>query len=171
MGQLNASEARYIAPFNGAVEIGLRALTLLTAAFPAFYSIQRLVVFDYLLVHSDDIPDGPAGLHPKTPHRGAELLVRRGALQEGIRLYQNRGLVEARYEDAGVYYSATEMSASFLDVLASTYLLALRDRADWLTSRFEANSDAEIQQLANQHAGEWGAEFAMESVLWQEEIE
>lgn len=171
MGQVNASEARYIAPFNGAVEIGLRALTVLTAAFPAFYSIQRLVVFDYLLVHSDDVSDGPAGLHPKTPHRGAELLVRRGVLQEGIRLYQNRGLVEARYEDAGVYYSATENSAAFLDVLASAYLIALRDRADWVIRRFGANTDGEIQRLANQHAGEWGAEFAMESVLRQEENE
>jgi hypothetical protein len=53
------------APFNSAVEIGLRSLCLLTAAFPAAYSLQRLVVFDYLLVHSDDMPGGPPGLHPQ----------------------------------------------------------------------------------------------------------
>lgn len=41
-----------LAPFNGAVEIGLRALTVLNEAFPGDYSLQRLVVFDYLVVRS-----------------------------------------------------------------------------------------------------------------------
>lgn len=90
------ASARPLQPFNGAVEIGLRALSLLNEAFPATYSLQRLVVFDYLVVHSDDLPNGPAGLHPKTPHRGGELLVRRAVLEEGLLLYQSRGLVELR---------------------------------------------------------------------------
>ena len=44
-----------VEPFNGPVEIGLRALCVLTTAFPAAYALQQLVVFDYFLVHSDDI--------------------------------------------------------------------------------------------------------------------
>ena len=62
----------HLAPFNGPVEIGLRALALLNEAFPACYSMQRLVVFDYLVVHSDDMPGGPTGLHPKTPYAGVK---------------------------------------------------------------------------------------------------
>ena len=108
---------RFIAPFYGPVEIGLRALAVLNDAYPDAYSLQRLVVFDYLIVHSDDVPDGPSGLHPKTPHRGGELLVRRGTLQEGLLLYQSRGLVERRYENSGVFFAATDRSAAFLDVL------------------------------------------------------
>jgi len=166
-----ANEFRNTVPFNGPTEIGLRALAVLTAAFPSGYSLQRLVIFDYLLVHSDDIPGGPAGLHPKTPHRGGELLVRRDELQQGLALYQSRGLVVARYKEEGVFYSATDSSAAFLDVLNAKYVHKLRDRAAWLFESFDSSSDDELQQIANQHAGEWGAEFTLESVLYEEEIE
>lgn len=158
--QLSAST-----PFNGPVEIGLRALAILNESFPAGYSLQRLVVFDYLVVHSDDIPGGPVGLHPQTPHRGGELLVRRSVLEEGLLLYQSRGLLELRYTDQGVYFAATDRSAAFLDALDSEYLEQLRDRAAWLVTELGALADDEMDQFAGRHIGEWGAEFAMESVL------
>ncbi|MGB4584538.1 MAG: ABC-three component system middle component 2 [Rhodoferax sp.] len=154
-----------LAPFNGPVEIGLRALALLNEAFPACYSLQRLVVFDYLVVHSDDMPGGPTGLHPKTPHRGGEMLVRRVVLEQGLLLYQSRSLVERRYTDSGLMYAATERSASFLDALSSEYLSVLRERAAWLVLAFGEMSDTQLVQIATKRIGEWGAEFAMESVL------
>jgi hypothetical protein len=154
-----------LVPFNGPVEIGLRALALLNEAFPACYSMQRLVVFDYLVVHSDDVPGGPAGLHPKTPHRGGEMLVRRAVLEQGLLLYQSRSLIERRYTESGLMYAATERSASFLDALNSEYLSVLRERAAWLVLAFGEMSDTELVQIANKRIGEWGGEFAMESVL------
>ena len=82
----NNSLIRYLEPFNGPVEIGLRTLVILCEAYPEPMSLQRLILFDYLIVHSDDLPDGPAGLHPQTPHRSGELLIRRNLLQDGIAL-------------------------------------------------------------------------------------
>src|SRR6478672_1772276 len=118
---IESADAKIFPPFNGPIEIGLRALTLLSEAFPAPYSLQRLVVSDYLLVHSDDLPDGPPGLHPKTPHRGGELLVRRAVLEQGLMLYQSRGLLERHYTEKGVMFAATERTAGFLDALSSDY--------------------------------------------------
>lgn len=152
-------------PFNGPVEIGLRALVLLNEAFPTNFSLQRLVVFDYLVVHSDDVPGGPSGLHPKTPHRSGEMLVRRAVLEQGLLLYQSRGLLERLYTENGVMYAATERSASFLDVLDSEYLSGLRERAAWLILKFSELDDAQLTQDTSRHIGEWGAEFALESVL------
>lgn len=160
---------RFIAPFNGPVEIGLRALAVLNDAYPDAYSLQRLVVFDYLIVHSDDIPDGPSGLHPQTPRRGGELLVRRGVLQEGLLLYQSRSLVDQRYENSGVSFAATERSAAFLDVLRTEYVVGLRERAAWLVGSFGQIPDADLEKMVRDNLGEWGAEFEMESVLWEEE--
>lgn len=160
---------QFISPFNGPVEIGLRALCVLTTAFPTAYTLQQLVVFDYLLVHSDDIEGGPEGLHPKTPHRGGEILVRRGVLQEGLMLYESRGLVERVYTDGGIFFAATDKSADFLDTLSTEYLKRLRERADWVVDSFGLLTDSELDAIVRTHIGTWGAEFSMESVLWTEE--
>ncbi|MGE4070324.1 MAG: ABC-three component system middle component 2 [Lysobacterales bacterium] len=170
MGQVTTeSPIHFVSPFNGPVEIGLRALCVLTTAFPEAYALQRLVVFDYFLVHSDDIEGGPEGLHPQTPHRGGEILVRRGVLQDGLTLYESRGLIERVYKDGGIFFAATDKSADFLDTLCTAYLKGLRERADWVVDSFGLLDDAELDAMVRNNIGTWGAEFAMESVLWTEE--
>ena len=158
---------RFADPFNGPIEIGLRALVILTEAFPAAYSLQRLVISDYLLVHSDDA-DGPQGLHPKTPRRSGELLVRRESLQRGLLLYQSKGLIERRYDPDGIMFAATEASAAFVDVLESRYVGELRSRSEWLVSRFQGLADKELNDFVKERLGNWGAEFEFESVLWED---
>lgn len=161
--------SHFVSPFNGPIEIGLRALCVLTTAFQAAYTLQRLVVFDYFLVHSDDIEGGPEGLHPQTPHRGGEILVRRGVLQEGLTLYESRGLVERIYKEGGIFFAATDKSADFLDTLSTEYLRGLRERADWVVDSFGLLPDGELDAMVRERIGTWGAEFSMESVLWAEE--
>lgn len=156
-------------PFNSAVEVGLRALALLTASHPGAHGLQRLTVLDYLVVHSDDAPDGPVGLHPKTPYRAGELLLRRGVLEEGLLLYQSRGLVERHFEPDGVFYAATDASAAFLDVFTGRYVEALRDRAAWVSERFARVADEQLFTLVDGWIGEWGAEFTGRAVLREEQ--
>lgn len=168
MDDLTPSRATGTEPFNSAVEVGLRALALLTASHPLAHGLQRLTVLDYLVVHSDDVPDGPPGLHPRTPYRAGELLLRRGVLEEGLLLYQSRGLVERRFEPGGVFYIATDTSAAFLDALTSRYLEALRDRAAWVSEHFTAVADETLFDLVDGWIGEWGAEFTERSVLREE---
>ncbi len=151
--------------FNSPLEVGFRALALLTGDYPARYSLQRLVILDYLVVHSDDLNEGPKGLHPKTPHRGGELLVRRVALEKGLLFYQGKGLLERHFMEEGVLYSANEQSASFLDVLTTDYILKLRELAEWLVEKFGGYSDHELSILVRRGAGEWGAEFEMSAAL------
>jgi hypothetical protein len=163
------SPIRLAVPFNGSVEIGLRALCILSAAFPSSYSLQRLVLFDYLVVHSDDIPGGPPGLHPQTPHRGGEILVRRGVLQEGLLLYQSRGLIDESFDSGGVFFSATDRAGGFIDALATEYVAGLRARSMWVVENFGLLQDAALDRMVRERIGQWGAEFEMESVLWADE--
>ena len=157
--------------FNGAIEMGLRAAVILCDAHPIGYGLQRLVVLDYLLVHSDDLPDGPAGLHPQTPHRGGELLVRRDALERGLNLLESRGLVERRFDPDGVVFAATESTAIFVDALSSDHSVILKERARWLVATLGSRSERELTELATASIGVWGAEFVMESVLHEENPE
>jgi hypothetical protein len=40
--------------FNTPFESGLRSVIILTACYPAVLALNRLVVFDHLIVHTDD---------------------------------------------------------------------------------------------------------------------
>jgi hypothetical protein len=159
---------RNTAPFNSPTEIGLRSTVLLFEIYPAVASLQRLVVYDYLLVHSDDVPDGPQGLHPKTPHRSGELLVRRETLQKGLLLYMSRGLVHGAYLPEGVRYSATERTGGFIESFEAAYVDDLRSRAAWLVGQFGERTDEQLDEFAREHLGEWGAEFETEGLLWED---
>ena len=58
-----------------------------------------------------------------------------------------------------------------LTALSSSYAAELRERAAWLVSLFGDVSDNELLKITNSKVGEWGAEFAMESVLKVEDAE
>jgi len=168
MGGEKMSHDQTITLFNGPIEMGLRCLAILNEAYPAKYSLQKLVVFDYLAVHSDDAPGGPIGLHPQTPNRSGELLVRRETINQGLMLYQSRELLERRFDPNGVYFVATDRSGGFLDALDSEYAYALRQRACWVVQSFGELTDEELQEFITEHIGVWGAEFEWSSVLWEE---
>lgn len=70
-------------PFNSPLETGLRSVAILAEACPDEFDLQRLLYLDYLVVHSSDA-DGPTSLHPNTPLRNGELLVRRGLIERGL---------------------------------------------------------------------------------------
>ncbi|QDT67923.1 hypothetical protein MalM25_08320 [Planctomycetes bacterium MalM25] len=148
-------------PFNSSVELGLRAATILEAIFPRKASLSRLVIYDYLCVHSSDIEEGPESLHPDTPYRSGEILVRRGPLRQGLQLFYSRSLVTTRYQKAGIYYSANDYTGVFLDACDGVYLAALRDRASWVDRRFKTLNDRQLRAYAKRHLGDWGAEFEM----------
>lgn len=164
------SGERCLAPFNSPLEIGLRTLVILNEAYPDVCSLQRLVVFDYLVVHSDDVDGGPEGLHPQTPRRSGELLVRRDAIQKGLYLYMSRNLIRREFKEKGILYSATEYTGAFLDTLEAKYTKTLRDRAAWLVNYFGGMNDSELNSYIRSHIDQWGAEFELESVLWSEEV-
>src|ERR1035438_6479998 len=112
--------------FNGPLEAGLRAAAVLGAAHPRSFDLQRLVAFDYLLVHTGDI-DGPISLHPPAPLQSAELLIRRKLVQQALLLMMTRELVSREFVAEGIRYRAGENAAPFLSSLESDYLKAIKE--------------------------------------------
>ena len=78
--------------FNSPLETGVRALVLLAESYPAQMDLQRILEFDYILVHTGDV-DGPPSVHPALPLRSGELLARRQLIERGLVLMMSRGLV------------------------------------------------------------------------------
>jgi len=145
--------------FNGPVEIGMRAAMVLANAYPERLDLSRLVILDYIVVHSGDIPDGPPSLHPPTPLRAGEVTVRRGLLENGLHLLAMKGLVVRHLDESGITYSAQSEVTAFLDALSSVYAQAVRDRAEWAVQRLSKLTDGQVRDLFEESTGRWKTEF------------
>ncbi|WP_367141973.1 ABC-three component system middle component 2 [Rhodoplanes sp.] len=157
---MDQSEAARRRPriFNTPFETGLRSVVILTGCFPEKLSLHRLVVFDHLIVHTSDI-DGPLSIHPKDRSRAAEILVRRGLVRSGLALMQTRGLVTTSLTPSGFRFQAGEEAGSFVDLLATPYVEALKDRAEWLVSHVLPLTDEGLADLVRTRMHEWAPEF------------
>lgn len=146
--------------FNSPVETGVRALILLAESYPAQMDLQRILEFDYILVHTGDV-DGPPSIHPALPLRSGELLVRRTLIERGLNLMMSRGLVRREATSEGFMYCAEDCAAPFLDSLTAEYLSELKDRAVWAIDRFSEMTDQAIRQMLSQVYDQWTREFQM----------
>jgi hypothetical protein len=146
------------ATFNGPLEAGLRAVAVLGAAHPRSFDLQRLVAFDYLLVHTGDI-DGPSSLHPPAPLQSAELLVRRKLVQQALLLMMTRELVTREFGPEGIRYCAGENAAPFLSSLESEYLKALKERAAWLVKTLGDHTEQAFRAVMRQFFDHWVEDF------------
>ncbi|MDV7210092.1 MULTISPECIES: ABC-three component system middle component 2 [Azotobacter] len=152
------SQGRKSITFNSPLEAGIRAVAILGAAYPQSYDLQRLVAFDYLLVHTADV-GGPDNLHPPTPMHSAELLVRRKLVEQALLLMMTRDLVKREVTSDGIKYAAGENATTFLSSVSSLYLLALKDRASWLIEVLGNHSDEEFKCVMRRLFDKWVEEF------------
>ena len=157
-----------LGPFNSPLECGLRTLVLLSAAEPSACDLQRLIFYDYLLVHSGDVPDGPDSIHPPTPLRSGEALVRRHWIERGLLLMISRELVIRTFSENGIMYQASPLTATFLGYMQQPYTKKLQERAQWVIERFGAYSDHRLVEFFKANLDRWGGEFIREELLEDE---
>jgi hypothetical protein len=146
--------------FNTPLEAGLRVLFILAATKRAL-DTQRLIYFDYMLVHSGDV-GGDESLHPRTPSQKGELLVRRRLVQDGVALMRSRELVERRYAATGIVYAATAAGRYMTEQFDSPYSTALRERAKWVIEEFSESTDDQLAGLLKARIGSWEDELIHE---------
>jgi hypothetical protein len=157
-------------PFNTPIESGLRLLFALEQAGRQSFDLQRLVSYDYLLVHSGDVEGGPKSLHPAVPFRGGELLVKRDLVRAGLDAMFAKELLEKSFESTGICYRASILTGVFLKLLVSSYAAALRTRAEWVVTRFSTYSDEKLESYMTQNIGRWGAEFDRLAIIKELEL-
>lgn len=150
--------------YDSPVECGLRLLYLLCEAAPQGCDLQRLVIYDYMLAHSSDV-GGPPSLHPASPFRSGELLVRRGTLSAGLRLLQRKGLIEKTFSIDGIRFRRKDAAVAFLGYLESAYARTCAEVSRWIGNTFSSQSAEQLQAFADQNLGRWGAEFSYEALF------
>ena len=149
--------------FSTPLEIGLRVLFLLEL-LPGGVDLQRLGFLDYLVIHSGDV-GGPDSLHPPTPHRSGEILVKRDVLREALNLMISHDLARVELSAEGIRFSRSELTSSFLQYLDTSYASRLRERASWVAERFGRVDDAVLRSIMSEGIGTWGGEFINEAAV------
>jgi len=145
-------------PFNSSLETGVRTLIVLIESHPNSLDLQRLVDFDYLVVHSSDV-NGPESLHPPVPMRAGELLVRRSIIESGLMLMVSRGFVKRLVKNDGIEYLASDLAMPFIGSLSAPYIGKLQDRANWVISEFGELSNDTLQKITSNFFDKWASQF------------
>jgi ABC-3C biological conflict system middle component len=145
--------------FNSPIETGVRALIFLSEAYPQGFDLQRILEYDYMMVHTGDFENGPPSIHPALPLRSGELLVRRELIDRGLMLMVSRALVTRQATEQGFIFRALDDAGPFLDSLTAEYINDLRNRAAWVVERFGTTSDHDIRVLLSQIYDQWSREF------------
>ena len=159
MGEAMTEERkRQSLAFNSPFESGLRSVGILVAAFPRTLDLQRLVVFDHLVVHTGDV-GGPRSLHPAVPMRSAELLVRRRLVERGALLMVGRGLISRSADKNGIAYRAADFAETFLLSLTAPYIAALRERTQWGVDAFADLDDEALRARVSDFFDQWVEQF------------
>lgn len=155
--------------FNTPFELGLRALGILLEGYPKSIDLNRMLIYDYLIIHSGDIKDGPLSLHPSTPHRSSGIIIRRKILQEGLSLMYSKSLLDIVYDKSGITYKASSLTKPFLELFDSTYLDKLKANAQWVIINFANMKDDQLNAFINSHLIVWGGEFEDEFLIEEDE--
>lgn len=144
--------------FNSPLETGVRSVLILNAAYPLGFDLTQLTWLDHLVVHTGDI-SGPDSLHPDIPQRAGELVVRRSMVEEGLKLMQKLHLIDSKFTNEGILYSASEDSSLFVQLVRTSYGKALKERSEWLVKYVAKQKREKLASLINEKVGRWTIEF------------
>jgi len=154
-------QTKKIALFNSPLEVALRLIFILNGSSRPL-DVDRLVNYNYLLVHSSDIPDSPKSIHADLPRRSSEMPVNEVMVKKALSLLIAKGLVSINYSKTGFEYKKNPNTALFADYFGSSYSKQLRERTEWLCSKFDKSDDKELADIMKQYTGKWGNELRLQ---------
>jgi hypothetical protein len=146
-------------PLNSPIEVGLRAVVLLTAAYPRAFDIDTLVLLDHSLIHSGDL-GGPSSIHPDIPIRAGEIGLKKAVLEDALRFMMRADMVNLAISTDGMKYMAADNAEAFVSALESSYVLRLIDTAQWVAQEFTDATHEETRRRLRGILGRWTEELS-----------
>jgi hypothetical protein len=148
---------------NSPLEVGIRAVVMLTELYPTTADISRLVLLDHVVLHSADF-GGQSSLHPSPRTRSGELGLKRALIVQGIAIMALAGLISEVASINGIAYQASDDALPFLDTLESDYLDRLAERSVWASTNYGMLQDSAIRSELRQVFGQWSEEFELANI-------
>jgi hypothetical protein len=145
--------------FNSKLEAGIRAVVVLEALRPETADLSEMVLFDHVVVHTEDL-GGPPSLHVGVPTRKGELLVRRRLVETSLELMRRCHLVDQDAAENGLVWCASDDAASYVELLESAYSVRLKACAAWIGDEVRARTKAGFTAFARERVGAWNEAFS-----------
>jgi hypothetical protein len=132
---------------------------------PKSCNIQRLIYYDYFLIHAFDLDIQYSSIHPDNPYRSGEIAIKRELLFNGLKLLCKKKLVEVEFSKNGIYYIASDLANQFLIYFKSPYFLKLEKMSYYIIQFFDSYSDSKLTTFVDSKIRGWGTEFVKESIM------
>jgi hypothetical protein len=134
--------------YNNSIEIGTRALLLLSYLEKYSFDIEQLVFLDHVLIYSKDF-NGPLNIHPIVPNHIAEITYKMELFPKALKLFMSKKLIEMDISENGFLYKATDISYSFISCLKSSYYKKMWINLEWIEDNLDLLEDIRLSFFKN----------------------
>lgn len=145
---------------NNSIEISLRILVLFNELEKSI-DLQRVIYYDYALLHSADFDKNQKSLHPPSPFRKEELVVKNNSIKEALSILCQKQLINIEYNNEGIFYKKNDLTPLLIQHLKSDYVAQLRCKSKWINATFNNYEDQELLKYFDDTIGKWNSEFSM----------
>jgi len=144
--------------YNTISEVGVRLLIILDSC-KSTMSLERLQIYDHLILHLGDVQADLPSIHPSNPSHSSEIVAKRQLIRSSIAAMALKGFVTVKYTSYGFLYSSNKMTEEFLMVLTSGYSKKVRANSEIVCRLFSAYNDSRLQKLADNGLQNWAGEI------------
>lgn len=156
--------------YNTSYEIGVRVLILLNFTSGPI-DLQRIIYYDYLMLHYGDVDEDYESVHPANPFHTTELYIRRELIQSALDLICKKGLTNIIFSNDGFLYEISSLGRNFIKCFESDYFAKLIKYAQLVTNRFDDFSVNDLNEFVSINVGKWKDEFENEVLFRRDSLE
>lgn len=156
--------------YNTSYEVGVRVLILLNFTSGPI-DLQRIIYYDYLMLHYGDIDEDYESVHPANPFHTTELYIRRELIQSALDLICKKGLTNIIFSNDGFLYEISFLGRNFIKCFESDYFAKLIKYAQLVTNRFDDFSVHDLNEFVSINVGKWKDEFENEVLFRRGSLE
>ena len=157
-------ENKTIKLLNSNLEIALRLLVIMNVHKKTIER-DRLVAYEYFVIHSGDIKNAPSSIHPDIPYRASIYISNHQNISNALNILLSKELVVLNIENNKFEYQITKAGEIFVQYMTSEYYNKLNSIALWVCDYFKNYSDEDLNTYIECNIGKWGNEFTKESIL------
>lgn len=152
--------------YNTPIEIGVRLLMIIVKN-KIEIDFDKLLILDYLSLHSNVINNEFKSLHPDNPFHGLEVYSKMNISKSAINLLVSKGLIDVKFTSKGIVYSSNSISEYFLSFFECDYYKELEESIEKIIDNFNSYNSDELQEYIFKNIDKWNGNSRSLSVINQ----